>query len=86
MPTCLLQPAHLFVATRTKGGGANAVMPPRAGYGFVTYSTEEQARAAIEALSNQCVLSPGSRPLVVKFAEGLQQVCTRPSAPILSPW
>jgi len=43
------------------------------GCGFVTYSREEEARAAIEALSDKCVLSPTSKPLVVKFAEGLQQ-------------
>ena len=45
-----------------------------AGCGFVTFSTEEQARAAIEALSDKCVLGQSGKPLVVKFAEGLHQV------------
>jgi len=43
------------------------------GCGFVTYTREDAARAAIEALSDKCILAPGSKPLVVKFAEGLQQ-------------
>ena len=42
------------------------------GCGFVTYSTEEAARAAIDALSEKCMLN-GTKPLVVKFAEGLRQ-------------
>ena len=40
----------------------------------MTFSTEEQARAAIEALSDKCVLGQSGKPLVVKFAEGLHQV------------
>ena len=41
------------------------------GCGFVTFSTEDAARAAIEALSDKLVLN--GKPLVVKFAEGLRQ-------------
>ena len=42
------------------------------GCGFVSYSTEAAARAAIDAL-HDTALVPGGKPLVVKFAQGLQQ-------------
>ena len=45
----------------------------------MTFSTEEQARAAIEALSDKCVLGQSGKPLVVKFAEGLHQVSLPPA-------
>lgn len=41
------------------------------GCGFVTFSTEEAARTAIEAVNEKIVLN--GKPLVVKFAEGLRQ-------------
>ena len=42
------------------------------GCGFVTFSTEEAARAAIDALDDKAIRQ-GGKPLVVKFAEGLLQ-------------
>ena len=43
------------------------------GCGFVTFSSESSARAAIDELNEKAVLGPGAKPLVVKFADGLQQ-------------